>query len=45
MSKTKEDALRELLRLLADDPDIADRITIVIKPQKVKQGDTDKPKK
>lgn len=36
--KTKEEALRELLRLLADDPDVAERITITIKPQKVKQG-------
>lgn len=45
MSKTKEEALQELLRLLADNLDIADRITITIRPKKVKQGDTDKPKK
>ena len=45
MDKTKEEALRELLRLLADDPDIADRITITIKPKKVQQGNTDKQKK
>lgn len=43
--KTKKEALRELLRRLADIPEIADRITITIKPKKVKQGDTDKPKK
>lgn len=34
MDKTKEEALRELLRLLADDSDIADRITITIRPKK-----------
>lgn len=43
MTKTKEEALRELLRLIADDPDIADRITITIKPSKVLKG-TDKKK-
>ena len=31
MDKAKE-ALQELLRLLADNPDLADRITITIKP-------------
>lgn len=35
--KTKE-ALQELLRLIADNPDLADRITITIKPKKIKQG-------
>lgn len=45
MDKTKEEALRELLRLLADDPDIADRITITIRAKKIKQGNTDKQKK
>lgn len=44
MDKTKEEALRELLRLLADNPELADRITITIKPSKVTQG-TDKPTK
>lgn len=39
--KTKEEALRELLRLVADNPDLADRITITIKPQKLKQGKTE----
>ena len=41
MDKTKEEALRELLRLIADNPELADRITITIKPSKVSQG-TDK---
>jgi len=36
--KTKEEALRELLKLIADNPDLADRITITIKPPKIKQG-------
>lgn len=40
----KEKALRELLRLVADNPDIAERITITIKPGKLTQGgqNTDK---
>lgn len=39
MAKSKEEALRELLRLVAESPDLAERITITIKPQKViKQG-------
>ena len=36
--KTKEEALQELIRLIADNPDLADRITITIKPAKLKQG-------
>ncbi len=39
--KSKEEALRELLRLLADNPDLAERITITIKPNKLKQGKTE----
>ena len=39
--KGKEEALKELLRLVADNPELADRITITIRPAKVKQG-TDK---
>jgi hypothetical protein len=39
----KKEALQELLRLLADDPELADRITITIKPSKISQG-TDKQK-
>jgi len=39
VEKGKEEALRELLRLVAENPDLAERITITIKPQKViKQG-------
>ena len=30
MDKAKKEALQELLRLLADNPDLADRITITI---------------
>lgn len=43
MDTTKE-ALQELLRLIAEHPELADRITIAINPSKVLQG-TDKPKK
>lgn len=42
MADNKE-ALQELLELIAKHPDLADRITITIKPKKVLQG-TDKPK-
>ncbi len=38
--KTKEEALQELLRLVADNPDLTERITITIKPSKLKQGKT-----
>jgi hypothetical protein len=44
MEKSKEKALQELLKLIADNPDLADRITITIKPKKVKQGNTTKDK-
>ena len=40
--KTKE-ALQEFLKLLADHPELADRITITIRPNKTKQG-AEKPK-
>jgi len=33
----KEKALRDLLKLLADHPELADRITITIRPSKVPQ--------
>lgn len=36
--KDTEKALQELLRLIADNPELADRITITIKPAKIKQG-------
>ncbi len=42
MADSKE-ALQEFLRLIADHPELADRITITIKPAKVLQG-TDKPR-
>ena len=39
MDDKKKEALQELLRLLADNPDLPDRITITIKPNsKPKQG-------
>ena len=37
MAETKKEALQELLKLLADCPEIADRITITIKPSKLPQ--------
>ena len=43
MDKTKKEALQELLKLIADNPDLADRIVITIKPSKVLKG-TDKNK-
>lgn len=36
--KDKKEALQELLRLIAENPELADRITITIKPSKVLQG-------
>ena len=44
MDDEKVKALQELLRLLSDHPEIAERITITIKPSKLKQG-AEKPKK
>lgn len=44
MATDKAEALQELLRLIADHPELADQITITIKPSKVLQG-TDKPEK
>lgn len=43
-SKDSKEALQELLRFIADHPELADQIQIKIKPAKVLQG-TDKPKK
>lgn len=41
MDGTKKEALQELLRMLADNPELADRITITIKPNsKPQQGST-----
>ncbi len=36
----KQKALHELLKLIADHPDLAERITITIKPSKIEQSDT-----
>lgn len=44
MDDEKREALQELLKILSDHPEVADRITITIRPSKIKQG-TDKPKK
>ncbi len=34
-----EKALQDLLELIAKHPELADRITITIKPSKIKQGE------
>lgn len=44
MDKTKKEALRELLKLLSDCPEIAERITITIKPNSKPQQGTDEHK-
>lgn len=36
--QNKKEALQKLLMLLADNPELADRITITIKPSKISQG-------
>ncbi len=36
--QNKKEALQKLLKLLADNPELADRITITIKPSKISQG-------
>ena len=40
----KAKALQDLLKTLSEHPELADRITITIRPSKIKQG-ADKPKK
>ena len=35
----KQKALHELLKLIAENPSLADRITITIKPSKIEQSD------
>lgn len=35
----KQKALYELLKLIAENPSLADRITITIKPSKIEQSD------
>jgi len=44
MDDKKKEALQELLKILSDYPEIADRITITIKPNSKPQQGTDKPK-
>lgn len=41
MDKDKKKALQELLKILVDHPEVANRIVITIKPEKLMQ-DTDK---
>ena len=38
MDDEKLKALQELLKILSDHPELADRITITIRPAKIKQG-------
>ena len=38
MAEEKIKALQELLKLIAEHPDLAERITITIKPAKLTQG-------
>lgn len=38
MEEDKKKALQELLRILSNCPDLADRITITIRPSKIKKG-------
>ena len=45
MEKDKIKALQELLKLLADNPDLAERITITIKPGKHAQSEQTEDKK
>ena len=44
MDDEEKKALQDLLKLLSDHPELADRITITIRPNKTKQG-AEKPKK
>lgn len=44
MDDKKKEALQELLKILSDCPEIADRITITIKPNSKPQQGTDKSK-
>ena len=43
MEQDKKKALQELLKMLSENPNLAERITITIKPGKLTQG-KDKPK-
>ena len=44
MAEQKIKALQELLKLIAEHPDLAERITITIKPTKLTQGEKPKSK-
>lgn len=39
MADNTKEALQELLKLIAEHPELAERITITIKPNKIPQGD------
>lgn len=39
MAKTKEEALQELLKILCEHPDLAERIVITNKPGKLMQSE------
>lgn len=42
MDRTKKEALQELLKILSEYPELAERITITIKPNsKPQQGETE----
>lgn len=43
IDETKK-ALQEILKIIAENPDLADRITITIKPSKITQGKKTKSK-
>ena len=45
MDKTKKEALQELLKFIADHPELAAQIVIKINPSKILQGEPDKTKK
>lgn len=42
MPEKEIEALQKLLRLIAENPGLADRITITIKPGKIEQGNDKK---
>lgn len=39
MDEEAKKALQDLLKILSDHPELADRITITIRPSKIKQSD------
>lgn len=41
MDEEKRKALQELLKILSDTPEVADRIVITIRPSKLKQDNTE----